>query len=1084
MRFLPSKRRCSTHLGIICGFVFLFAHTVLDAQGVPEREVTLSTRDGQLFADFMLEEGEAALIQFRNKQGKPVPGLDIRIDGEGGWYAAGRHKPGTEIYILPKRNPVSVPLFGFPTTRDIKLQLLVKETGERETATIAQSTRIAIPGLPLPRVRIVNIPGGTFRMGDLSNAGDNDEQPTHNVTMAPFELGKTEVTFAQWDFCVADGGCSHRPDGNGFGRGDRPVINVSWNDVQEFIAWLNTRTEGGYRLPTESEWEYAARAGSETEYSWGDDIREDGGIWANCLGSDCGDPWDNTAPVGSFPANARGLHDMHGNVWEWTQDCWNNNYRNAPDDGSAWENGTCNQRVLRGGAWNSYSTALRTANRLNNTRSGRGPNDVGFRLAKSVFSPVKMVRISVGTFDMGDLSGEGNSDEMPVRSSVTVAFFELGKTEVTFAQWDFCVADGGCTHRPDDEGYGRGSHPVINVSWNDVQEFIAWLNARTGGGYRLPSESEWEYAVRAGSETEYSWGDNIREDGGIWANCANFQCADSWNNTAPVGRFESNAWRLHDMHGNVAEWVQDCQNNNYMGAPTDGSAWEGGNCNQRITRGGSWFDTATELRSANRSGIDRSNRAFSLGLRLAKNILPPMEMVRIPGGTFRMGDLNDAGDDDEMPVHNVAVALFELGKTEVTFAQWDFCVVDGGCAHRPDDEDYGRGNRPVINVSWDDVQEFIAWLNTNTNGDYRLPTESEWEYAARAGSVTKYSWGDDIREDDGIWANCLNTFCGDPWDNTAPVGSFPANAWGLHDMHGNVWEWVQDCPNNDYTGAPTDGSAWRSGFCGMTRGGAWSSHPRALRSANRQHISHSIRGDYDRGFRLAKSLLPPIRMVTISSGMFNMGSSKGDNDEKPVHSVMVASFKLGKYEVTFAQWNFCVADGGCSHRPDDNGFGRGDRPVINVSWNDAQEFITWLNRVTDGGYRLPTESEWEYAARAGSVTKYSWGSTIGDNRANCLNADCGDSWNNTAPVGSFPANNERLHDMHGNVAEWVQDCPHSSYTGAPTNGSAWESGTCNQRVTRGGSWGDSSDTLRSANRSKSSLSSRSIHLGLRLARDK
>ena len=168
-------------------------------------------------------------------------------------------------------------------------------------------------------------------------------------------------------------------------------------------------------------------------------------------------------------------------------------------------------------------------------------------------------------------------------------------------------------------------------------------------------------------------------------------------------------------------------------------------------------------------------------------------------------------------------------------------------------------------------------------------------------------------------------------------------------------------------------------------------------------------------------------------------------------------FHLGKYEVTFAQWDACVEDGGCGgYSPSDEGWGREDRLVVNVSWDDAQSLISWLNRKKGANYRLPTEAKWEYAARAGSTTKYSWGNDIGDNRANC-GSDCADSYPSTAttPVGSFPANAWGLHDMHGNVGEWVQDCWNESYEGAPTDGSAWESGDCDYRVVRGGSWGNS-----------------------------
>ena len=476
----------------------------------------------------------------------------------------------------------------------------------------------------------------------------------------------------------------------------------------------------------------------------------------------------------------------------------------------------------------------------------------------------EMVSIPGGSFDMGDLSGDG--DEGPVRN-VTVPAFRLGKHEVTFAQWDACVADGGCNgYTPDDEGWGRGNRPVINVSWDDAQSFIAWLNGKTGGNYRLPTEAEWEYAARAGSTTKYSWGNSI---GSNRANCGGNGCGDSYGNTAPVGSFPANAWGLHDLHGNVSEWALDCWNGSYAGAPTDGSAWESGDCGRRVVRGGSWTNDAWPLRSAFRVGFDRALRSHNGGFRLAQDQFSGEavqeesrertalerelagEMVSIPGGSFDMGDLSGEGDDGELPVHSVTVPAFRLGKHEVTFAQWDACVADGGCnGYSPGDVGWGRGNRPVIEVSWDDIQAYIAWLNGRTGGNYRLPTEAEWEYAARAGSTTLYSWGDDIGSNR---ANCSNDMCGDSYEFTAPVGSFPANAWGLHDMHGNVSEWVQDCYNYGYEGAPSDGSAWESGNCdyGVIRGGAWYDYARYLRSADRGGNVRASRNN-SVGFRLAQ----------------------------------------------------------------------------------------------------------------------------------------------------------------------------------------------------------------------------------------
>ena len=225
---------------------------------------------------------------------------------------------------------------------------------------------------------MVSLPGGTFRMGDLNGAGYDNEKPVHSMTISAFKLGKYEVTFAQWDACVVDGGCGgYIPDDWGLDRGNRPVINVSWDDIQLFIDWLNAKTGGNFRLPTEAEWEYASRAGSTTLYSWGNSI---GSNRANCYG--CGDRWNMAAPVGSFSANAWGLHDMHGNVWEWVQDCWNDSYVGAPTDGRAWTSGDCSLRVIRGGSWKNAPRALRSADRFGNTRSYRSHYSIGSRLAQ------------------------------------------------------------------------------------------------------------------------------------------------------------------------------------------------------------------------------------------------------------------------------------------------------------------------------------------------------------------------------------------------------------------------------------------------------------------------------------------------------------------------------------------------------------------------------------------------------------------------------------------------------------------------------------------------------------------------------
>jgi formylglycine-generating enzyme required for sulfatase activity len=232
------------------------------------------------------------------------------------------------------------------------------------------------------------------------------------------------------------------------------------------------------------------------------------------------------------------------------------------------------------------------------------------------------------------------------------------------------------------------------------------------------------------------------------------------------------------------------------------------------------------------------------------------EMIVVPAGDFTMGSpaAEDGHSDGEGPQLKVTIARpFAVSKFDVTFADWDACVTVGGCP-QVSDIAFGRNTKPVINVSWDDAQQYVAWFSKVTGQPYRLLTEAEWEYAARAGTTTAYYWGDEIGKGN---ANCNG--CGSRWDNreTSPVGSFKPNAFGLYDMVGNVWQWVQDCNQDNYTGAPTDGSARTIGDCSfhVVRGGAWNNDPQLLRSAMRYRGTSDLRSSFV-GFRIARTLGP------------------------------------------------------------------------------------------------------------------------------------------------------------------------------------------------------------------------------------
>jgi formylglycine-generating enzyme required for sulfatase activity len=241
-----------------------------------------------------------------------------------------------------------------------------------------------------PCPEMILIPAGSFIMGSSQTERDNipegsffqGEGPQHSVVIPhPFAVSRFELTFDAWDACATYGDCNQEIRDDGFGRGRQPVINVTWDDAQRYVSWLSKATGKIYRLLTEAEYEYAARAGTTTEYPWGDDIGRGN---ANCEG--CRTDWDGKkpAPVGSFPPNRFGLNDMNGNVMEWVEDCFHDHYRGAPQDASAWiKDADCSFRVIRGGSWMSGPAWSRSAWRGRFQSVARTPR-VGFRVARTV----------------------------------------------------------------------------------------------------------------------------------------------------------------------------------------------------------------------------------------------------------------------------------------------------------------------------------------------------------------------------------------------------------------------------------------------------------------------------------------------------------------------------------------------------------------------------------------------------------------------------------------------------------------------------------------------------------------------------
>jgi formylglycine-generating enzyme required for sulfatase activity len=364
----------------------------------------------------------------------------------------------------------------------------------------------------------------------------------------------------------------------------------------------------------------------------------------------CGSQWDNrqTAPVVSLLPNLFGLYHITGNVWEWVADPWHNNYEGAPNNGHVWEKeGVRCRRVSRGGGWQSEPKNVRLAYRNGSMNLGDSLDfrsaSRGFRLARQEKPLTKteveakqkqpdeiklqpcqfrvfrhrlkdgsegpeMVQLPAGTFQMGDI--QGNDDEKPVHE-VSVARFAMGRYEVTFAEYDkFAEATG--RKNPPDENWGRGNLPVINISWHDAVAYAEWLSKQTGQDYRLPTEAQWEYAARAGTETTYWWGNNISNQASC-KQCGNFK------STVSVGSFGANPFKLYDTVGNVWEWTCSEYEKSYSGKESQNiSPNEGNDSIEIVIRGGSWFDGRWRVRAAIRSKLKPNIRLKTVGFRLVR----------------------------------------------------------------------------------------------------------------------------------------------------------------------------------------------------------------------------------------------------------------------------------------------------------------------------------------------------------------------------------------------------------------------------------------------------------------------------------
>ncbi|MEW5756871.1 MAG: SUMF1/EgtB/PvdO family nonheme iron enzyme [Pseudomonadota bacterium] len=471
-----------------------------------------------------------------------------------------------------------------------------------------------------PFAGMVFIQGSCFTMGDVFGDGEPDESPAHEACIDDYYLGAREVTQGEWKALMHDNPAHFKDCGD-----DCPVENVSWHDAKEYIRRLSIKTARNYRLPTEAEWEFAARARGE-EFKWSgtnDEAALSAYAWH---GANSG---DTTHPAGSKRPNALGLYDMTGNVIEWVEDQWcKRYYQHSPRVNPVCSEGGFGQ-AARGGSWRSDPRFSRTINRYHD-EAGLRSNNHGFRLALSAAGPqyeqtadiqalhaaadyvdpltgIGFVRVEGGTFAMGDLFGDGHPDyERPVHQ-VTLADYYIAQTEVTQAQWLRAAGYNPSKY--------RGPHlPVEQVSWNDIQEWLERLNAKTGQRFRLPTEAEWEYAARSGGKQQKWSGTNNLEEVGdyVWYKW------NSNNRTHPVATKRPNGLGLYDMSGSLWEWVAD-RFNYYTAEPQVNPAGpqESMLRDYRTYRGGAWDYIPELVRATQRSGKEPSYQRSWIGFRIA-----------------------------------------------------------------------------------------------------------------------------------------------------------------------------------------------------------------------------------------------------------------------------------------------------------------------------------------------------------------------------------------------------------------------------------------------------------------------------------
>ncbi len=674
---------------------------------------------------------------------------------------------------------------------------------------------VMLPGdIPL---EMVHCPAGTFMMGRNSKEQGSyeNEDPQHEVTLTKdFYLGKYEVTKSQWESVMGTKpwiGQEYVLDDP-----DSPAVYVSWNDAQEFITELNSLGKGTFRLPTEAECEYACRAGTTTRYYWGNDpdyTAIGDYIWFENNAENIIDEM-YAHKVGQKLPNSWGLFDMSGNVWEWCQDYYGEYPSGSVIDPTGPEEGG---PIIRCGGWTSSAIDCRSARRHNHS-AGRRFRDVGFRLVRSTCQPCSSDCPSnqlqaTGQTNCYDEAGSiipCDSSHFPGQD----AYYQFGyPPDGRFVDNDDGTIMDNCTglvwqQAIADTDTDGSIDEADKLTWQDALQYCDSLDLGNHTDWRLPNVRELHSLVDYGRS--YPAIDSVFD-----AECPESQYI-YWSSTSYTS-ISDRAWTVTFGLGHIGSGRDDKILRYYVRAVRTGNS------------------TAPEK---------------SITVPLPEDA--PLEMVYCPPGTFMMGANEDEQDSqpDEFPQHEVTLTKgFYLGRYEVTKRQWESVMDTRPWEGQPQVLDDPES--PAVYVSWYDAQAFVTALNKLDQGTFYLPTEAEWEYACRAGTTTRFYWGDDP---DYAETGTYAWFKGNALDieelYAHVVGQKLPNNWGLYDMSGNVWEWCADWYGDYPSSSQADPTGPASGTDRVNRGGEWRDYGRVCRSANRGSPRPDTANDH-LGFRVA-----------------------------------------------------------------------------------------------------------------------------------------------------------------------------------------------------------------------------------------